>query len=53
VLVAVGNMIKNTNIIQVLKKCKERQDRKERELYSHRESIKERYKKQKENTLAK
>jgi ethanolamine ammonia-lyase large subunit len=53
VLVAIGNMVKETNIIQVLRKCKERQDRKEKELYSHRESIKERYKKHKENTLAK
>lgn len=53
VLVALGTMMKETNLIQVLKKCKERQDKKERELFSHRELIKERYKKQKDNLLAK
>lgn len=53
VLVALGNMVKETNLIQVLKHCKERQDKKERELFAHRETIKERYKKQKDNLLAK
>jgi ethanolamine ammonia-lyase large subunit len=53
VLVKIGNMVKETDLIQVLKKCKERQDKKERELFSHRESIKERYKKRKEVVLAK
>ncbi|KAI7901689.1 uncharacterized protein BX663DRAFT_531751 [Cokeromyces recurvatus] len=53
VLAAISNLVKETNLIQVLKKCKERQDKKERELFKHRESIKERYKKQRENFLAK
>lgn len=53
VLVAIGNMVKETDLIQVLKKCKERQDKKEKELFSHRESIKERYKKRKEAVQAK
>lgn len=53
VLVAIGTMVKETNLIQTLKSCKARQDKKERELYSHRESVKERYKKQKDSLLAK
>lgn len=53
VLVAIGTMVKETNLIQTLKNCKARQDKKERELYSHRESVKERYKKQKDSLLAK
>lgn len=53
ILVIIGNMVKETNLIQVLKDCKSRQDKKERELYSHRESVKQRYKKQKDNLLAK
>jgi ethanolamine ammonia-lyase large subunit len=53
VLVTIGKMVQETELIAVLKKCKERQDNKERELFSHRESIKLRYKKQKESVLAK
>lgn len=53
VLVTIGQMVQETDLVQVLKKCKERQDSKEKELYSHRESIKMRYSKQKEGILAK
>ncbi|KAG2234044.1 hypothetical protein INT48_007134, partial [Thamnidium elegans] len=53
VLVTIGKLVQETDLIQVLKKCKERQDRKEKELFMHRESIKERYSKQKESILAK
>ncbi|CEP14124.1 hypothetical protein [Parasitella parasitica] len=53
VLIAIANMAKTTELISVMKKCKQRQDKKEQELYSHRESIKRRYKKQKENLMAK
>ncbi|GAA5804421.1 hypothetical protein EDC94DRAFT_568113 [Helicostylum pulchrum] len=53
VLVTIGKLVQETDLIQVLKKCKERQDSKEKELFMHRESIKERYSKQKESILAK
>ncbi|KAI7868687.1 uncharacterized protein EV154DRAFT_531163 [Mucor mucedo] len=53
VLVTIGKMVQETDLVKVLKKCKERQDNKEKELYSHRESIKARYSKQKESILAK
>ncbi|KAF1803280.1 hypothetical protein V8B55DRAFT_1504096 [Mucor lusitanicus] len=53
VLIAIANMAKETELKSVMKKCKQRQDEKERELFAHRESIKSRYKKQKENLLAK
>ncbi|KAI9358811.1 hypothetical protein BD770DRAFT_363833 [Pilaira anomala] len=53
VLVSIGKLVQETNLIEVLKKCKERQDKKEQELYSHRESIKQRYSKQKDSILAK
>ncbi|GAN08467.1 hypothetical protein MAM1_0206c07979 [Mucor ambiguus] len=53
VLIAIANMAKETELKSVMKKCKQRQDEKEKELYAHRESIKTRYKKQKENLLAK
>ncbi|GAA5817589.1 hypothetical protein MFLAVUS_011137 [Mucor flavus] len=53
VLVNIGKLVQETDLIQVLKKCKERQDSKEKELFMHRESIKERYSKQKESILAK
>lgn len=53
VLVSIGKLVQETDLIQVLKKCKERQDKKEQELYSHRESIKQRYSKQKDSILAK
>ncbi|KAI8638470.1 hypothetical protein BD408DRAFT_422990 [Parasitella parasitica] len=53
VLIAVANMAKETELISVLKKCKQRQDQKERELYSHRQSITNRYKKQRENLMTK
>ncbi|CAO0794243.1 unnamed protein product [Mucor circinelloides] len=53
VLIAIANMAKETELKSVMKKCKQRQDDKEKELYSHRESIKNRYKKQKENVMAK
>ncbi|KAK4510297.1 putative elongator complex protein 1 [Mucor velutinosus] len=53
VLIAIANMAKETELKSVLKKCKQRQDAKEKELYAHREYIKSRYKKQKENVMAK
>ena len=53
VLVVIGNMAKETHLIQVLKKCKDRQDKKEKELFAHRESVKIRHKKQKENLQTK
>lgn len=53
VLVTIGKMVQETDLVKVLKRCKERQDSKEKELYSHRESIKTRYNKQKESILAK
>ncbi|KAL9551333.1 hypothetical protein MBANPS3_004312 [Mucor bainieri] len=53
VLIAIANMAKETELKSVMKKCKQRQDEKEKELYAHRESIKSRYRKQKENLMAK
>ncbi|CAO3643917.1 unnamed protein product [Mucor fragilis] len=53
VLIAIANMAKETELKSVLKKCKQRQDEKEKELFTHRESIKNRYKKQKESLMAK
>ncbi|RCH79595.1 hypothetical protein CU098_003042 [Rhizopus stolonifer] len=53
VLSAISRLVKETNLIDTLKQCKSRQDKKERELYAHRESIRERYRKQKDGVLAK
>lgn len=53
VLVYIGRLVKETNVIEVLKKCKQRQDRKERELYAHRQSVISRYNKLKDTIRAK
>ncbi|KAI8969804.1 hypothetical protein BDB01DRAFT_751070 [Pilobolus umbonatus] len=53
VLLYVGKLAKETNVIDVLRQCKIRQDRKEAELFQHRQSIKARYNKQRESIQAK
>ncbi|KAI8889328.1 hypothetical protein K501DRAFT_329139 [Backusella circina FSU 941] len=53
VLTAISRMVKETQLLNVLRKCKTRQDKKERELFDHRESIKARHQKQKDAIFAK
>lgn len=53
VLTAISRMVKETQLLNVLRKCKARQDKKERELFKHRETIKARHQKQKDAIFAK
>ncbi|KAI8355163.1 hypothetical protein BD560DRAFT_336056, partial [Blakeslea trispora] len=53
VLATISQMIKETNLLTVLKQCKARQDKKEKELFSHRLAIQQQYKKQKDSVMAK
>ncbi|EIE79367.1 hypothetical protein RO3G_04072 [Rhizopus delemar RA 99-880] len=53
VLVHLANMTKETNLLQVIREHKERQNQIEKELFEHRESIKKRYEEQKKSLLAK
>ncbi|KAI8973441.1 hypothetical protein BDF20DRAFT_824391 [Mycotypha africana] len=53
VLVKLGSLVKETNLLQVLKDCKRRQDRKEKELFAQRQAIEAKFKKQKDAILTK
>ncbi|ORE05662.1 hypothetical protein BCV72DRAFT_229452 [Rhizopus microsporus var. microsporus] len=53
VLVHIATMAKETDLLKIIRQCKERQDKIEKELFAHRESIKQRYERQKQSMLAK
>lgn len=53
VLVHIATMAKETDLLKIIRQCKERQDKIEKELFAHRESIKQRYEQQKQSMLAK
>ncbi|OBZ90223.1 hypothetical protein A0J61_01736 [Choanephora cucurbitarum] len=53
VLATISQMVKETHLLTLLKDCKARQDKKERELFTHRVAIQERYKKQRDSMMAK
>ncbi|KAL0073783.1 hypothetical protein J3Q64DRAFT_1704757 [Phycomyces blakesleeanus] len=52
VLGAVARMVKETDILDIVKEMKDRQDQKEQEMFEHRQSIEERQKKERNGLFA-